>query len=165
MKKATTAESNKGLIAELVFLLNKGNAHAGFEDAVHDMKEDLLGKKPHGVPYSLWQLVEHVRITQADILEFCVNPAYKEMNWPDDYWPKEAAPANMKAFHDTVKQVEKDRKAFIELLESEEADLYEPLAHGTGQNLLREALLIADHTAYHTGEIILLRRMLGDWKA
>lgn len=158
------SQHNKTIVAELVFLLNKGNAHASFEDAVADIDEAILGKKPHGCPYSIWQLAEHIRITQHDLLDFCTNPGYQEMNWPEDYWPKEAAPAHAKDFHHSIQQTLKDRKAFIELLQSDDSDLYQRLEHGSGQTLLREALVMADHNSYHTAEIVLMRRFLGDWK-
>ena len=124
-----------------------------------------LGQTPDGLPYSVWQLVEHIRLSQWDILDFCKNPHYKSMNWPDDYWPKEKAPAHKGDFKKSVDRVLSDRKAFIELLhKAGDDELYTPLKHGDGQNLFREALLIIDHTSYHIGELIVLRRLLGDWK-
>ena len=151
------------VIKELEEAIRKGNAHASFEDAVADIPHELLGAIPDGLPYSLWQLVEHIRITQADILEFCRNPHYKALAWPDDYWPREKAPAHRGDFKKSVDGVVADRKAFIELLRKAGEGIYTALPHGDGQNLFREALLIIDHTSYHTGEIIVLRRLLGDW--
>ena len=158
------ASSTTHAVKELEAGLNGGNAHATYEDAVKNIPHKLLGSVPDGVPYSLWQLTEHIRIVQEDILEFCRNPHYKSPNWPDDYWPKEKTPAHAGDFKRSVDQTIADRKAFIDLLHKAGEELYTPLAHGDGQSLFREALLIVDHTSYHTGEIILLRRLLGNWK-
>ncbi|HWB91270.1 MAG TPA: DinB family protein [Puia sp.] len=152
------------IIRELEEAIKKGNAHASFEDAVSGIPHELLGEVPDGLPYSLWQLIEHIRITQEDILEFCRNPQYKALAWPDDYWPKQKAPAHKGDFKKSVDRMLADRKAFIELLHQAGESIYTPLPHGDGQQLFREALLIIDHTSYHTGEIIVLRRMLGNWK-
>jgi len=151
------------VIKALKELLNGGHAHATFEDAVKDLPVKLRGEVPENMPYSIWQLVEHIRITQWDILEFSRNPEHESPSWPDEYWPKEKAPKDAHAWNDSIAQVKQERKEFIKLLEAPDADLYTPFAHGTGQNLLREAMLIADHTSYHTGEIIVLRRLLGAW--
>lgn len=152
------------LIKNLKELLNGGHAHATFEQAVKELPAKLRGQVPEGMPYSIWQLVEHIRITQLDILEFSRDPAYESPKWPEGYWPKETAPENAAAWEESIAQIGKDRKTFIGLLEAPDADLFTPFAHGTGQNLLREAMLIADHTSYHTGEIIVLRRLMGAWK-
>jgi uncharacterized damage-inducible protein DinB len=153
------------IIKELEEAINKGNAHATFEEAVKDIPYELLDQVPDGLPYSIWQLVEHLRITQWDILDFCGNPHFKSMKWPDDYWPKEKGPAHKGDLRKSVDQFLADRKAFIELLrKAGDDELYTPLKHGDGQNLFREALLIIDHNSYHIGELIVLRRLLGDWK-
>ena len=162
-KESTSAEINN-ITKELISLLKKGNAHAPFNEAIKDIPFKDLSKKPNGLPYSIWQLTEHIRITQSDILEFSTNKNYKELNWPKDYWPEEAAPENEAAWKECIDAIQSDLKSFIELLKDESADLFTPFEHGTGQNLLREALLIADHTSYHTGEIIVVRRLLGNWK-
>lgn len=152
------------LIKNLKELLNGGHAHATFEQAVKELPAKLRGQVPEGMPYSIWQLVEHIRITQLDILEFSRDPAYESPKWPEGYWPKETAPENAATWEESIAQIGKDHKTFIVLLEAPDADLFTPFAHGTGQNLLREAMLIADHTSYHTGEIIVLRRLMGAWK-
>jgi len=149
------------LIEELKKLLNGGGAHVGFKEATVNIPFALLGERPHALPYSIWQLVEHIRIAQLDMLEFSKDGNYKSPKWPDDYWPNEAAPADKNSWDKTLKQIDDDLKAFIELIQ--QRDLYEPIAHGTGQNMLREALQIADHTAYHTAEIVVIRRLLGIW--
>jgi hypothetical protein len=144
--------------------LSKGNAHVSFEDAVKGIAAEHLGETPHGLPYSIWQLVEHIRLSQWDILDFSRNPDYKAMDWPADYWPKEKAPVHHSDFKKSVDQIRADREAFIDLLHKAGDALHTPFPHGDGQTLFREAILIIDHTSYHTGEVIFLRRLLGDWK-
>ncbi|WP_298735277.1 DinB family protein [uncultured Chitinophaga sp.] len=152
------------LIVALKELLHGGHAHVTFEDAVKDLPPDLQGVVPPGMPYSIWQLVEHIRITQWDILEFSRSEKHVSPEWPSGYWPKEKAPADAAAWKHSLGQIHRDLKAFIALLEQPDADLYAPFPWGNGQHLLREAMLIADHTSYHTGEIIVLRRMLHAWE-
>jgi hypothetical protein len=159
------AENAKELIKQLKDLILKGNAHATLDDAINNIPETVKGTVPDKLPYSIWQIMEHIRICQWDILDFSRNPGYKEMNWPADYWPKEKAPKNNAEWDNSIKQIKIDRKNFIALLEKDNVDLYTPFAWGNGQNLLREALLIADHNSYHTGEIIVLRRLLNNWKS
>jgi hypothetical protein len=151
---------------ELVALLNGGNAHARFEDVVADFPAQLWGEKA-GLPYSAWQLLEHIRIAQHDILRFSTNHdgSYEELNFPDDFWPKAAAPSNARAWDKSVAHVLSDREAMIQLVQNPRHDLAEAFSWGDGQNLLREALLIADHTSYHVGELLTLRRLLGIWPA
>ena len=150
------------LIEELKKLLNGGSAHVGLKDATANIPFDLLGERPHNLPYSIWQLVEHIRIAQWDMLEFCKDGGHKSPRWPDEYWPREIAPIDKSSWDKTLKLIDDDLKTFIELIQTK--DLYEPIAHGSGQSLLREALQIADHSAYHIAEIIVIRRLLGIWK-
>jgi hypothetical protein len=170
-KKATTPPSRSvggELRKQLKALLDGGQAHATFEKAVKGLPAKLRGEVPEGLPYSAWQLLEHIRLAQRDILEFSRNEdgSYKPTKWPEGYWPKKAAPPNAEAWEASVKKVREDRATFEKLIEAaDDADLIEPFAWGDGQNLLREALLIADHEAYHVGEMILLRRLLGAWKS
>jgi hypothetical protein len=157
----------KALEDELIALLEGGHAHATFDDAVKDFPAELHGKVPKGLPYSAWQIVEHLRIAQHDMLEFSDNAkgTYKEKKWPDDYWPKAPAPPNEKAWKKSIDAIQADRKAFLKLIsEADKAALTKPFAWGTGQNLLKEALQLADHNAYHIGELIVVRRLLGAWK-
>ena len=163
MSKESTTNTDD-IIKTLIALLTKANAHAPFDDAVSNIPFEDLDKKPNDLPYSIWQLTEHIRFTQHDILDFSTNINYKEHKWPDDYWVKENAPANEAAWKESIASIKEDLKEFIEILKDKEADLTKPFEHGDGQTLLREAMLIADHTSYHTGEIILLRRLLGNWK-
>jgi hypothetical protein len=162
----TTAAESEELRTQLMALLDKGQAHATFEDAVADFPVELRGVVPGGLPYSAWQIVEHIRIAQKDILDFSA-PAtggYHAMRWPEDYWPKEQAPKSAEAWDRSVMAIKEDREKFKKLILKPGADLAKPFMWGTGQNLLREALLIADHNAYHVGELIVLRRLLGAWK-
>ena len=167
MDKQPNSDLLQALHKELKKLLDGGGAHATFEDAVKDFPEDLRGVVPEGLPYSAWQIVEHLRIAQADMLHFSnhTESKYKELKWPDDYWPKEAAPPSAKAWQHSIDTIHADRKAFDVLLDKATAEsLVEPFAWGDGQTLLREALQIADHNAYHVGELIVVRRLLGAWK-
>ena len=157
--------NNKELVKQLKDLLQEGNAHVSLNNAFKDVSEKVRGVVPDKLPYSIWQLAEHIRIAQWDILEFSRNPRHVSPKWPEEYWPKERAPKNDEAWKDCIKQIKLDREAFIGLLEDIEADLFKPFAHGDGQNLLREAMLIADHNSYHVGEVVAIRRLLGDWKA
>lgn len=155
----------KLITRQLIDLITKGNAHVTFEKAVANISFKNLGIKPNNLPYSIWMLAEHTRITQADILDFSINPNYKERKWPEEYWPKEELPENENAWQKCLNQIRQDRDQFIDLLNQPDIDLFTPFPHGSGQNLLREALLIADHNSYHTGEIVLIRRLLDDWKS
>ena len=157
-------DNNKELIQQLKDLILKGNAHATLDKALENIPEKDRGTAPEKLPYSIWQLAEHIRLAQWDILGFSKDPNHKSPKWPDDFWPKEHAPENNAAWEKCIKQIKKDRAALVEMLEDENADLYTPFPHGDGQNLLREALLVADLNSYHTGEIILVRKLLGNWK-
>lgn len=149
------------LISELEKLLTGGSAHAGLKDALSGLPANLRGEKVTALPYSIWQLVEHIRIAQWDMLEFCKNAQHVSPKWPDDYWPKEPEPADDNAWNQSIRQINDDLAAFIDMIRKE--DLYHQLPHGEGQTILREALQLADHTAYHTAEIIVIRRLLGAW--
>jgi uncharacterized damage-inducible protein DinB len=153
---------------QLQALLDGGQAHATFDDAVKDLPANLRGAVPQGLPYSAWQIVEHIRIAQRDILDFSNNSdgSYKPRKWPEGYWPENPEPSSHDAWEQSIQHVREDREAFEKLLKTvDDATLVMPFAWGDDQqSLLREALLIADHTAYHTGELIVLRRLLGAWK-
>lgn len=146
-------------------LLSWEDAHAGFEAAVDGIPPALQGTQPAGLPYSPWQLVEHLRITQHDILDFCINPNYVEMAWPGDYWPKTPAPPDGDAWAASVQQFQRERQAMQALAQDRSNDLHAAIPHGSGQTYLREIVLVADHTAYHVGQLILVRRLLGIWPA
>lgn len=164
-KMATPQIDASELRRQLIALLRGGQAHAGFDAAIKEFPVELCGKAPDGLPYSAWQLLEHLRIAQHDILNFSAPPTggYHPLRWPEDYWPKSAEPPSAGAWDAAVAAIRADREAFEGLITRPEADLTKAFRWGDGQNLLREALLIADHTAYHVGELIVLRRLLGAW--
>ncbi|MEN3339627.1 MAG: hypothetical protein V7647_3303 [Acidobacteriota bacterium] len=145
-------------------LLAWEDAHAGFDTAVEGVPAGSWGVKPEGLPYTPWQLLEHLRRTQHDILEFCRNPEYHELNWPDDYWPGSPEPPSPAAWDDSVAQFRQDRTALQQMATDPDVDLTATIPHGSGQTYLRELLLVADHSAYHVGELIVVRRLLGIWK-
>jgi uncharacterized damage-inducible protein DinB len=148
----------------LVRVLDWEDAHVGFDKAVDGVEPVLRGKRPAGFEHSLWQLVEHIRIAQDDILDFCTNPKYEHARaWPDDYWPAGAAPANDKAWTDSIAAYRQGRAALQQLVRDVE-DLAAPVPTGKPkQTYLRAILLTADHTAYHVGQLIAVRRALGIW--
>ena len=149
----------------LARLLRWEEAHASFDKAVAGLPQALRGKAPAGLPYSPWQLVEHIRITQHDILDFCRNPAYQELPWPDDYWPLTAAPPTPAAWDESLRAFREDRAGLQQLARDPSIELTAAIPHGDGQTYLRELLLAADHSAYHVGELIVVRRLLGAWPA
>ncbi len=160
-----TNELESALRRELIAALKGGNAHVRFEDVVADYPVHLRGETA-GLPYSAWQLLEHIRLAQKDILSFCNNQdgSYQEMRFPDDYWPETAAPPSTGAWQKSIASVLEDREAMIQLVERGR-DLAAAFRWGEGQNILREAILVVDHNSYHTGELLSLRRLLGIWPA
>jgi hypothetical protein len=144
-------------------LLDWEDAHAGFDKVVGGLPRKLRAQVPPGLPYSPWQLLEHLRLTQEDILDFCLNPGYKERHWPDDYWPKSSSPPSPNAWDESVARFRKDREALKQLALNPGVDLLGKVPAGEGQTYLRELLLVADHTAYHLGELVVVRRALGAW--
>ena len=151
---------------QLVALLKGGHAHATLDDAVAQFPADRIGERPQGLPYSAWQLVEHIRITLHDLLEFSTNAEYVEPDWPSGYWSKNAVPGKDESWNATQKAIQADMKSFEALVHSPNSNLYATIPWGkNGETLLREVLLAADHTSYHVGELVLLRRVLGIWKS
>jgi uncharacterized damage-inducible protein DinB len=144
-------------------LLDWTDAHATFDAAVRDFPSHLRGRKPEGLPHSPWELLEHIRLAQRDILDFCVAPKYEEHAWPDDYWPREAAPPSAAAWEESVRSCLADREELKKLARDASIDLFAAVPNGTGQTYLRELLLVADHNAYHVGQLVLARRALGAW--
>jgi hypothetical protein len=149
---------------QLARFQNWREAHADFDAAVAGLPPDKHGVAPAGLPYSPWQLVEHLRRTQADILEFCSNVDYVEQQWPEDYWPKSAAPPDAQAWDASVAAFRRDREALETMIRDPSCDLFARVPAGNGQTFLREFLLVADHTAYHVGQLIAVRRLLGAWE-
>ena len=161
---------SKGVLADvalrehLLYLLKEGGAHASFEAAMKGLPPELRGKRPRGAQHSPWEIIEHMRLAQWDILEFSRNPNHVSPQWPEGYWPKEPAPPNGRAWGKSVQAFVADRDAMASLISDPATDLFAPLAWGTGQTVLREALLVADHNSYHLGEMVLVRRLLGAWR-
>lgn len=149
---------------QLIKLLQGGQAYQPLKELLKDITVAEAGKTVPELPYTLWQLLEHMRITLSDILDFSQNPDYKYLKWPDEYWTKEKAPESQAVLDAGIKAILNGLETLIALVQDPKQDLYKPFAHGEGQNLLREVLLVAEHNAYHTGEIIVIRRLLGTWK-
>lgn len=156
---------NDSLRAHLLRLLDWQDAHVAFDDAVEGVPAELRGVRTAELPHSLWELVEHLRLAQLDILDFCRDPGYSEPAWPDDYWPRSAAPPTPDAWGESIARYRADREALKRIAEGPEPDLFATIPHGSGQTYLRELLLAADHAAYHVGQIVLTRRLLGIWPA
>jgi hypothetical protein len=154
----------KQLREHVLYLLDGGGAHARFIDAVKEMPDNLRGVKPKAFPHSAWMLLEHLRLAQWDILEFSRNPKYKSPKWPEGYWPKSAAPPSADAWNKSIQRFRKDLKAMQHRVANPKTDLYAGIPWGDGQTVLRQALLLADHNAYHLGQLIDVRRLLGAWK-
>jgi hypothetical protein len=148
----------------VLYLLRDGGAHLSFDKAVADLPAKLRGAKPPGMPHTPWRLVEHMRLAQWDILEFSRNPKHVSPEFPEGYWPKGDAPPNSKAWDVSIKAFRKDLKAMEDLVNDSKTDLFARIPHGEGQTILREALLVADHNAYHLGQLVVIRRLLGAWK-
>lgn len=155
--------NDSSLREHLLYLLDGGGAHLDFANSVKNLPASLRGACPEGAPHTIWQLVEHLRIAQWDILEFSRNPRHVSPKWPEGYWPPASAPESGAAWESCLESIRADRQAMRDLVADPASDLLAPFAHGDGQTLLREALLIADHDAYHLGQVVLLRQMLGDW--
>lgn len=153
----------KTIIEELTNLLRRGNAHVSTDDALKGIPTEKLNEEIEALPYTLWELAEHIRIAQWDILQFCKGPDHLSPRWPEGYWPDAKKPTE-KEWKSCLKAIHSDREEMIELLKTHSERLFEPFSYGSGQSLFREALTLADHNSYHTGEIIVLRRLLGIWK-
>jgi uncharacterized damage-inducible protein DinB len=157
-------DRDRSLREHLKKILDWEDAHAGVDRAVDGIPPRLRGAVPDGDAHSAWQLLEHLRITQHDILDFCVNPKYVEVASMEDYWPRTAAPPSPAAWKKSVTAIRRDRARLRRLAEDPKVDLFARIPHGSGQTYLRELLLVADHNAYHAGQIVALRRRLGAWK-
>jgi len=151
------------LRTQLKRVLDWGEAHADFDKVVGSIPPDKRGAVPPGLPHSPWQILEHLRIALADIYDFCVNPAYEEKTWPGDYWPQ-SAPPSPSAWDQSVAAYRHDLGRMRTLID-EQPDLFARIPQGTNaqQTYLRAALLVADHSAYHLGQLVLVRRLLGIW--
>ena len=136
----------------------------GFEPVLDSLPEELRATKPEGAPHTPWQVLEHMRIAQWDILEFSRNPKHVSPEYPDGYWPDSETPRLAEDWDNSVRAFTVDLDGMKALVEDESLDLFEAFAHGSGQTLLREALLLADHSAYHVGQLVILKRLLGAWR-
>jgi hypothetical protein len=148
----------------LLDLLRGGQAHVSFDDAVNAFPLELIGIRPDGSPHSAWELLEHMRITLDDILRFSQSGDYESPPWPKGYWPSSPEPEDQGEWHNSVRVIRESMAAFETLLSDPRQDLFLKFPWGEGQTLLREALLIADHNAYHLGQLVLVRRLLGGWE-
>ncbi len=148
----------------LLEFLQGESAHASIWDAIKDFPPALYAKKPEGAPHTAWQLLEHIRIALHDLLDFSTNPNYEARKWPDTYWPKNDAPESAEAWNESVKAMKKDFKEFEKLIQNSSVDLYARIPWGKDQTILREILLAGDHTSYHVGQLVMLRKQLGAWK-
>ena len=158
------ASPNDSLRQQLSNAIDWQEAHATFDQAVDGIPIDKRGKRAAGFEHSAWQLLEHLRLAQDDLLDFCRNPRYvHEMTWPDDYWPKSAEPPSERAWDDSIAAFRDDRAALEALAGDESIDLFATIPHGDGQTYLRELLLVADHNAYHLGQLVMVRQQLGAW--
>jgi hypothetical protein len=152
--------TDRSLREHLLYLLGGGGAHVDFEAVVKDFPVEVINRKAEHMPYTPWQVLEHMRIAQWDILEFSRNPAHVSPPWPEGYWPAKDATADEAAWNESVEAFRADLEAMKRLVDDPATDLFAPLDHGTGQTILREALLVADHNAYHLGVLVTLKRLL-----
>jgi hypothetical protein len=164
-KRSSAEVADKSLRKHLVQLLRGDQTHVGFEKAIGGLPPALRGVRPENLPFTAWRLLEHLRIAQWDIVEFSINPAHESPKWPEGYWPEGDAPPSDAAWKKSVQQCRKDLERMKDLVNDPETDLHAAIPGGDGQTALREAMLVADHNAYHLGELVFLRRMLGAWKS
>lgn len=155
--------TDKDLRNHLLNLLQGGHAFVPFETAVENFPFEMTGTKPAGFDHSAWKLLEHIRITQWDIVEFSVSADHVSPKWPEEHWPKEDAPASVKDWRNSVESIKRDLRKMEAIVSDPATDLFAKIPHGTGQTILREALLIAEHNAYHIGQLLMLRKILGIW--
>jgi hypothetical protein len=158
-----TDAQNRSLRQHLLDLLQGGGAHAKFDEVIAGIPAKLRGRKPAGLPHTLWMLLEHLRIAQWDILEFSRNPKYVSPKWPEEYWPTTEAPPSPAAWTASIKKFRQDLKAMQDLVRNPDTDLFARISWGDGQTILREALLVADHNGYHLAQMLDARRLLGVW--
>ena len=156
--------SDQAVREHVIYLLEGGGAHLPFDHAVNGIPSNMRGASTHGSPHTPWRLLEHLRICQWDILQFSIDPDHVSPTFPDGYWPQGDTPPDDLAWDRSVESFRNDLNSMIQLVANPVTDLYTPLAHGSGQTILREALLVADHNAYHLGQLVFLRRCLGIWE-
>ena len=164
MKRLTPRTPDAVAREQLLELLRGGGAHLTFDEAVAELPPKLRGARPPGQPHTPWRLIEHMRIAQWDILEFSRNPKHVSPKWPDGYWPKDDGPRTATEWDQSIAAFRDDLRAMQDLVADPSTDLFARIPHGEGQTIFREAMLVADHNAYHLGQLIILRRLLGAWK-
>jgi hypothetical protein len=157
-------KNNATLAKDLISYLKGSHAHVSLDDALKGLPADLRGVVPPGLPYSIWQLLDHIRIAQWDMVAFSSDPKHQSPPWPKGYWAKEAAPASEKVWTECLKKIKEDEEKLVGLLEDPDVDLFAPFPYGDGQHLFKEVLQVIDHNSYHTAEIVAARRILGVWK-
>lgn len=155
-------KNDRALREHVVALLTSDSAHLTFDSVVKELPSEARGKKPQNAQHSAWELLEHLRITQRDLLDSCRNAKHVSPDFPAGYWPKDTQPASAKAWDESVKAFQSDLRELVRLVEDEKVDLLAPVVEG--RTVLRQALLSADHTSYHLGQLLLLRRVLGAWQ-
>ena len=148
---------------QLIRLIDGKEAYIPFEDAIDRIPHGLRGIIPDKMPYSIWHLVEHIRIAQHDILQYSKKPSYESPPWPEGFWPESKSPHNEKEWENSLKSIKDEREEMCKLIEKAPESIFKPFSNGSGHTLFRQAILIAEHTAYHTGQIVVLRRLLGIW--
>ena len=158
--KTVTTDQDKPLREQLVHALRGDQSHIDLESVISDLSAELAGVKPKGAPHTAWQLLEHMRIAQHDILEFSLNPKHKSPKWPEGYWPNTEAPPDKDAWDITIATFRKEAKAMEDLMLDPDQDLFKPIEGGSGQTLLREVLVLAAHNSYHLGQLMYLKKML-----
>lgn len=156
---------DKQLRQELLGYLEKAYAHASFADAVARFPEEYVNRKPEHAPYTFWELLEHIRFSQRDMIDFLRDPDYEEKEWPREYWPKPRSEATGDEWRKSIAECEQDLQTVRDMIRNPSTDFFAPITHGTGQTVFREILQIIDHTSYHIGEFILMRREMGIWKS
>jgi hypothetical protein len=161
--RPANAAHDQSLREHVLVLLRGGHAHADFEKTIADFPPELRGEKPHGLPYNAWQLLEHLRIAQWDIVEFSHDAKHVSPDWPSGYWPESDTPPDPAAWDKSLADFRRDFEKMERLVSNPKADLHAPIPGGHGYTVLREALLLADHNAYHLGQLLILRRLLGAW--
>ncbi len=157
-------DQNKIIRKELLSLLGGGNAHMSLEEAVENFPEDKINDLFPNGEYTPWHLLEHIRLSQNDILDFIVNANYREKDWPKDYWPARSKKATIKDWQKTISQIQKDNQALQQLVNNSKTDLYAKIPWGEGQTIFREILTVSDHNAYHIGEFAIMRQAMGTWQ-
>lgn len=157
-------KNDDSLRKELLGYFEKPHTHGSLRTYTKDFPEKLINEKPGGLPYSFWQMLEHIRISQFDMVDFIRNPNYKELQWPKDYWPPDSEKADGKMWNESIRKFEEDLEDLRKMIEDPKTDLFAPIPHGTGQTIFKEAIQIIDHASYHIGELLIMRRIAGDWK-